>query len=136
MRKALTLVGAIILILYSNVALATEPNQFTEDFFKELKTGKISQAYDNLFKGSGIPQVKPQAVEVLKSQTASLFSFFGSVLGYEKIKEENIGNSIVRIVYVLKHEKAPTSWQFYFYRPKDSWFIGHVTFNDQFQNLQ
>ena len=37
--------------------------------------------------------------------------------------------------YILKQEKAPAIWQFYFYKPKDKWFIGNVTFNDQFQLL-
>lgn len=136
MRKALASITTIILILCASVALAKEPQQFTEEFFKEVKSGNINNAYDDLFKGSGIPQVKPQAVDVLKSQTTSLLSFFGAILDYEKIREENIGSSLVRFVYILKHEKAPTIWQFYFYRPKDNWFLVNVTFNDQFKNLQ
>jgi hypothetical protein len=79
--------------------------------------------------------VKPQAVDLLKAQTASGLPMYGKVLGFEKIIEEKFGISIVRLVYVLKSEKAPTIWEFYFYKPQTNWFLGNVMFNDQFQSL-
>lgn len=136
MKKTMILTAAILLSLCANPAWAKEPKQFVADFINDVNAGKISQAYDGLLQGSGIAQAKPQDLEVLKSQTSNLLSFYGSVLDSEIVREEKIGNSIVRLVYILKHEKTPVIWQFYFYRPHGKWFLGKIDFNDQFQNLE
>ncbi|MFC1590261.1 hypothetical protein ACFL42_02065 [Candidatus Omnitrophota bacterium] len=128
------LVGVIVCAV-SNIAFAKEPVEFVEEFFTRVKAGKIDEAYDNLFMGSGIPVMKPQAVEMVKKQTAGGLSMYGKVLGFEKVREEKFGTSIVRSVYILKCEKAPTIWELYFYKPKSDWFLGNINFNDQFNLL-
>jgi len=85
--------------------------------------------------GSNIPALKPQAVEMLKIQITSGLHLYGKILGFEKIREETFGTSVVRVVYVLKSERAPTIWEFYFYKPKSDWFVVNIMFNDQFQLL-
>ena len=98
--------------------------------------GKTDMAYDNLFKGSSMLTSNPQALQMLKNQTGSLLPLYGKVLGYEMIREETIGTSIVRLVYVLKSEVVPTVWEFYFYKPKDKWFVALVTLNDRFKAIE
>ena len=116
--------------------LAKEPREFVEEFFGYVKAGKVREGYDLLLAGSGIPAMKPQAVDTLKERTASALPTYGMVLGFDKVREEKFGSSIVRLVYVLKSEKAPTIWEFYFYKPQTSWFLGNVLFNDQFLSLE
>lgn len=115
--------------------LAKEPKEFVEEFFGTVKAARVAEAYDALLTGSGIPAMTPQAVEVLKTQTASALPMFGKIIGFEKVREEQFGTSIVRLVYVLKCEKAPTVWEFYFYKPQANWFLANILFNDQFQLL-
>lgn len=136
MKKTMILTAAVLLSLCVNPAWAKEPKQFVAEFFKGVKAGKVNQAYDGLLQGSGIAQAKPQDVDVLKSQTSNIVSFYGPILDSEIVREEKFGNSIVRLVYILKHEKGPIIWQFYFYRPHGKWFLGKIDFNDQFQNLE
>ena len=119
-----------------SLAFAKEPSEFVEEFFNYVKQGKVSQGYDILLAGSGIPAMKPQAVDMLKTQTASGLPMYGKILGIEKIREEKFGISVVRLVYILKSEKAPTVWEFYFYKPQANWFLGNILFNDQFQLLE
>jgi hypothetical protein len=135
MKKHLPILIAFIFILLANISHAKEPGEFTEDFFKMVQAGKISEAYDNLFVGSQIPAQKPQAVDMLKRQTSSGLPLYGNIVGLEKVREERIGKSIIRLVYVLKLDLAPTVWEFYFYKPKENWFLANVIFNDQFQLL-
>jgi hypothetical protein len=127
----------IIIIITATLCLAQEnsPQSLTESFFQMLKDGKTSEAYDQLFAGSSIPQSKPQAVGMIKRQTASGLPTYGSILGHELIREEKYGTSIIRLVYVLKLEIAATVWEFYFYKPKSTWFFQNVLFNDQFKLL-
>mgnify|MGYP005807625807 CR=1 FL=1 len=116
-------------------AESTNPTKMAESFLQMVQDGKISEAYDQLFIGSSIPTSKPQAVQMLKTQTSSGLPLYGSILGYEKIRQESFGVTTVRLVYILKSEFAPTVWEFYFYKPKGAWFLASIKFNDQFQFL-
>ena len=125
----------LLLICFCPLANAKEPKEFTDGFFKMVQSGKIPEAYDQLFVGSPIPTQKPQAVDALKRQTASGLPMYGKMLGVELIREEKIGESIFRLVYVLKSQMAPTVWEFYFYKPQSDWFLGNMLFNDEFRSL-
>ena len=128
----------VILVLISSSVFAAEPESpraKAENFLSLLQQGSIGTAYDQLFKGSSIAADRPQVVTLLMQQTQSGLASYGKVLGYEIVHEEPLGSSVVRLVYFLKSEKAPTTWEFYFYKPKSAWFIVNVTFNDQFQFL-
>ena len=136
MKRLIPFLIGLVLIATVQHSYAKEPIEFTAEFFTLVKAGKISEAYDGLFVGSQIPAQKPQAVDMLKRQTSSGLPLYGNIVGFEKIRDERIGNSIVRLVYVLKSELAPTIWEFYFYKPKDQWFLAKVKFNDQFQLIE
>lgn len=73
---------------------------------------------------------------MLKRQTKNGLLLYGRVLGYDLIKEQKYGSSFVRLVYVLKSQKAPTVWEFYFYKPGDRWFLANINFNDRFRHLR
>jgi hypothetical protein len=136
MKLFAPLLVGLLLITTAQYSYAKEPIEFTAEFFKLVQAGKISEAYDGLFVGSQIPAQKPQAVDMLKRQTSSGLPLYGNIVGIEKIRDEKLGNSIVRLVYVLKSEIAPTIWEFYFYKPKSEWFLANVKFNDQFQLIE
>lgn len=128
----------ILLFLIPTSVIASEvvsPKAKVENFFGLLQKGNVHAAYDQLLKGSSIPMDKPQAVTVLKQQTQTGLPLYGKALRYELVHEEKLTNSVIRLVYFLILEKAPTTWEFYFYRPKSDWFLANVIFNDQFQFL-
>jgi hypothetical protein len=130
------IIAVLFLQTFSVYASDSLPKAKVEQFFNTVVSGNISGAYDKLFIGSSIPTDKPQAVSLLKQQTSGGLPLYGKLLGYEYISEEKHGNSIIRYVYVLKSEKAPTVWEFFFYKPKDEWFLANVIFNDQFNFLR
>ncbi len=122
--------------MYATVACSQSPKNITESFLVSVIKGDISGGYDSLFQGSAIPADKPQAVLALKQQTKNGLPLYGKLLGYELIKEEAFGQSVVRLLYLLKSEKNPTIWEFYFYKPKNSWHLAHIMFDDQFHRLR
>jgi len=138
MIKKLSILILPALFISASMAYSMEqkPAQKAEKFLQMIQNGKIDQAYDMLLLGSSIPSSKPQAVQMLKTQTSSGLPLYGSILGFEKIREENFGTSVIRLVYIIKSELAPTAWEFYFYKPKGSWFLANIRFNDQFQFLE
>ncbi len=133
MKRRIPALVLAAFIFSAHVALAKEPREFTEVFFKMVLAGQISNAYDQLFAGSPITTQKPQAINALKRQTSTVLPLYGRILGFEKIKEEEIGKSIMRLLYVLKLEMMPTVWEFYFYKPADNWYLVNVKFNDELQ---
>ena len=128
----------VLLLLIPSLSYAAEikpAKAMAEAFFGRLQKSDVSGAYDNLFRGSSIPKDKPQAVTALKQQTQAGLPLYGKVLGYELVREESFGTSLVRFVYLLKSEKHATVWEFYFYKPKNEWFLANILFNDQFNLL-
>ena len=138
MIKKLSITALLFLFVSVPTSFAGQqsPAQMVETFFGMIQQGKISQAYDQLLVNSSIPTSKPQAVQLLKTQTQNALTLYGNILGVDKIHEEQVGKSIVRLVYVLKLEVVPTAWEFYFYKPKSVWFLANITFNDQFNGLE
>ena len=111
------------------------PKAMVETFLGSVQKGNTNTAYDQLFVGSSIPTDKPQALAALKQQTQAGLPLYGKILGYENVLEEQLSESVVRYLYFLKTEKAPITWEFYFYRPKSQWVLVRVIFNDQFNLL-
>lgn len=136
MKRLPIIIIALLLICSAQVVNAKEPKEITDKFFKMAQSGKFVEAYDQLFAGSQIPIQKPQAVEALKRQTASVLPIYGNILGVEFNREEKIGESVVRLVYLLKLEKFPTVWEFYFYKPKSDWLLVNISFNEDFSLLR
>ena len=60
---------------------------------------------------------------------------FGSSLGHEFIKEEKLGDSLARLIYIHKFEKHATRWLFFAYRGKSGWVINTFRFDDKWHEL-
>lgn len=129
---------SLLILLLPGLLLAAEPNvpkARAEEFLGGIQRGDIAGAYDRLFQGSAIPKDKPQTVTLAKQQTPSVIPLYGRILGYDLIHEEKFGPSLTRLVYLMRAEKHPVTWEFYFYKPKAEWFVANVLFNDQFTSL-
>ena len=128
----------VLLFLFPLIVIAGEstPKTIAEQFLSSLPRGRYDASYGELFNGSSLSTENPQAVTNLKNQTEKLLPLYGSMLGFELIREEEYGTSIVRLVYVLKQEKNATVWEFYFYKPRSFWFLSFIRFNDQFNYLE
>ena len=133
MRAGLT----ILICLFSfNVCLrASEPRQQVEAFLDAVVAGNIDAAYDGLFKGSYMLQSKPEQVEYLKSQSKAALPLYGARIGYDLVADAPFGTSVRMLVYILKAEKHPLVWVFYYHCPKDVWFLSNLSFNDEFKGL-
>jgi len=113
-----------------------QPTEAAAAFLDAVKAGKIDGAYDQLMEGSHLPKDQPKAVEATKKQTKSQLTKFGEILGHDLLDERQYGESLVRLVYLMKSAKQPTVWIFHFYRPKKDWGLISVTFGDQLGVLE
>ena len=86
-----------------------------------------------------IGQVKPllvvpaSEVDLLEAQynnqAGQLLQRFGAPSGYEFIKEEKAGSSLLRYTFIVRYEKAPLRWLFTFYRAEKGWVITDFKFD-------
>lgn len=113
-----------------------DPQKATEAFLDELASGRIEAAYDALLAGSYIELERPEVVEAVKRHTDSVLPRMGEIIGHELIDEEDFGDSVKRLVYLLKSSKHPTVWVFHYYRPTDRWSLISVNFGDQLGVLE
>ena len=118
-------------VCWAQAAPPQTPQQRVETFLKQVGAGQSDQAIDQLFRGSGMAELKPQALMGMKSQTKAAMGVYGKVVGFEKIQEVDFSSSLKRFTYLQKFEQYPVIWEFYFYKPKDTWVVNHVVFNDQ-----
>lgn len=136
MKLKIILIVFLLITPVLSHADESDPAAKASAFLKMVQEGKTSEAYDQLFVGSSIPVSKPQAVKMLKVQTDNGLLLHGDIIGFEKVREEEFGTSVVRLVYISKAERSPIIWEFYFYKPKSDWFLANIMFNDQFQLLE
>ena len=111
------------------------PKDQAEAFLRAVQAGQVKAAYDKLFDGTTIARAKPQQVTVILKQTQTMLEIYGRPLGFEMVNQEPFGQSLVRLVYLLKFESAPAEWEFYFYKPHDQWLLTNTQFDDGFSML-
>lgn len=133
--KSITLL-AILSAVTTVPADETTPRQRVGQFFATLTTGDTNKAYDQLFAGSAVSTDFATRLDALKRQTTANLPMYGKPLGNELVLEKSFGTSVIRLLYVLKMEKHPVVWEFFFYRPKDKWYIANVSLNDEFNGLR
>lgn len=128
----------MVLVFYSANLFAAEASSYqarAQKFLQTIVDGQVDEAYDELFKDSPILKLKPRAIDVTKQQTNMLVSLYGKKLGFEFIKKQAYGNSIIRLIYIIKTENIPITFEIYFYKPYSKWLPASVNFEDTFALL-
>jgi hypothetical protein len=68
-------------------------------------------------------------------QLPGISARFGASMGQEFLKEEKLGDSLVRLIYLHKFERHAMRWIFYCYKGKSGWVINTFRFDDKWQEL-
>lgn len=69
----------------------------------------------------------------LRMQAPAIEQRFGKVLGAEFFKVEEVGESLMLVMYVQKFEKHIMRWNFYFYKPNETWVLNTFNTDDKIQ---
>ena len=128
MKKLVLLFGCMLLCGPVGFAQEVTPRARVEALFDALTPGEIESAIDTFAKASLIP---PEFVDEIQSQTRIFVRPDNKTLGYEFLGEENIGQSIKRLTYVLKTVEKPLLWTFSFYKPQEKWVPLRVILSDE-----
>lgn len=137
--KALKISIVSVLFLALALGVKSGPREASyhakiETFLNELAAGNTDEAYA-LFTDSSLTAEQKSALETLKIRTDTALKLLAKPQGNEFVKEQRYGKSVVRVVYLMKYERQPLVWEFYFYKPRSEWRLVTFRFNDSLELL-
>ena len=131
-----------ILSFYSFIASAetlsskTKAKEFAHDVMTEIGKGNME---------TGVKLTKPYLIvpeheflallDQMKMQQPAINQRFGKTLNVELAAVEEVGESLMLVMYLQKFENHVLRWKFYFYKPRNSWVLNTFTFDDQLQAM-
>jgi hypothetical protein len=131
----------LLLALCSNSLADTlkgpvEARQLTDRIMAKVGDGDIE---------SGIRLIKPFLIipsaefdvmlDQLKMQQPLMTQRFGKSIGYEFIREDKVGENLLRIIQIHRFEKHVMRWSFFFYRGKNGWVLNTFKTDDDIRQL-
>ncbi|MFZ6735164.1 hypothetical protein ACO0LD_12715 [Undibacterium sp. Ji83W] len=136
-----SLIGIYILLATFSVQADTlkskaELKPLSEKIMVQLAKGDAANAFKVIEQFMSIPskEILTSSLESL-SQRKKNDSRYGAPVGYELIKETNMGDSIIRHQYIEKRELHVIVWTFYYYKTPKGWILDTYTWNDGIQTL-
>ena len=132
--KIVTVVVLGLVLCGAAVPKQSDCRKKAEIFLAGLLKGEIDKSYDELIP-EWLKEAKPQKVQVSKSQTKAILDVQGKLLDYEFIKQQKYGDCVVRLVYVLKSERVPFTWEFYFYKASSDWSLVNIKLSHEYDLL-
>jgi hypothetical protein len=141
----LILVGAVAMRLMAVDGKGTgseyDPiRRVTDKFMATILTGQVKEGFDNFLKANWYkPGEAVEIAERLRGQyeagQKSIELTYGKPVpgASEFIGTRRLGKSLVKLVYLEKHEHAPFPWCFVFYRAQDEWKLNGVRLGDAAQ---
>jgi hypothetical protein len=113
-----------------------EVRKVSEAIVASVAAGNPSGAWKELRPLSVIPSAEFDVFEAqVGSQQAQILQRFGAPLSYEHIRTEKLGNSLQRLQFIVRHERAPMRWQLVFYRAEKGWVATDFKFDGNVQSL-
>jgi len=114
----------------------TDARALTETVMQLVVADKISDAMDKLKAYWRLP---PNEIDTLVLKTISLRNTiadrYGRTLSYAFVREEDVGDYLVRYTYVERRENHPLRWTFIFYRATDRWWMDSASWDDKVSEL-
>lgn len=135
--KTIKIVVVVFLGLALCSAAVSEKDDYqtrAEIFLAGIIDKEVDKSYDELFSNSLIAS-KAQMVRLQKENTLTILNMYGELLSYDFVKQQKYGDSVVRLVYILKCEQVPVVWEFYFYKPVSDWTLVNIAFDTKYDLL-
>lgn len=125
-----------VALLVSGAALAETATEQTQAICEGaaalFASGEHDRAYESLLPYWPLPKEEIQNLGYqTKTQMGMVGDRFGQSLGAEHVETISAGNSLVRHVFLLKHEKHALKFSCVFYKPKDKWLVNTILWDDK-----
>ncbi len=106
--------------------------QRCSEFYNSLMNETVSEAYNNLFRGSPISRNQDKIRNLVVSTTKAI-EIYGKLYGYEAVGINKISPSFSIVKYFSLHSLNPIEWTITFYKsPTIGWIVLNFKFSDTF----
>jgi len=123
-------------LLVAEEAPPLVPEQHATEFLEATLGEGWKDAPGPLLQDSNIEAENPEAKAKITALLEMQRSKFGKPLGYELVKKEELGTSVVYLFFIVKFENKPVVWEFFYYRPGDDWTLINVNVPQDFRALR
>lgn len=118
------------------VSTPAELRKITDQVMERVGKGDIAGGFKIMKPRTLIPPAEfDSMVGQAELQMPMISQRFGQSLGHEFLREDKVGESLIRYTYLHRLEHHAMRWTFYNYRGKDGWSINAFRFDDQIQSL-
>lgn len=110
---------------------ATAAVALSDRLMKAIADGRAHEALDTLKPHTTAPDAQfDSMVEQIRQQKPAVASRFGESLDYELLRNDTIGGSLTRLVFLHRFERGAMIWLFTWYRGDNGWVLTNVRFAD------
>ena len=140
MRKTIlffVLLTVPLLIWGQKVDTIDDVKEVTVAFLDFVVKEEFNQAFDYIGdRPTGISQDNLAQLEVqVIQQLTAIEGNYGRIIDYIMVEEELVSDFVLRLVYVVRYEDYIIRWRFLYYKPRDTWKLASLFFDDQLEDL-
>lgn len=136
-----------LLVVFSFILLSTMVNADTlssKEKAKELAESVMTEIGKGNIE-SGIKLTKPYLIipeheylaliDQMKMQQPLIEQRYGKTISVEVAEIEEVGESLMLVMYLQKFDKHVLRWKFYFYKPREEWLLNTFSFDDKIKMM-
>lgn len=136
LQVAVLMLGLCSGALADTLKSPIEARQLTDRVMIKVGMGDVENGVRLIKPYLIIPSSEFEAmIEQLKLQSPAILHRFGKSIGYEFIREDRVGENLLRIVQIQRFEKHVMRWNFYFYRGKNGWVLNTFKSDDDIRQI-
>ena len=136
------LISAMALV-FSLSLPAAEPLQskqamqsLVETVMKDVGQGKLRDGMERLTPYILFPAMEMNTqLSQVEMQMPMVLQRYGKPVGFDLVKVETAGNSLIQFAYLQKFERHALVWRFIFYQSNGLWMLNHWSFDDKVKML-
>ena len=122
------------IVLGDMLSSKDKAKELVRTIMSKVETGNTSEALDLMKPYLIIPLSEFDVMKnQLSLQAPMIEQRFGATLGVELADVQEVGESLMRVMYIQKFEKHLMRWRFYFYKPKEGWVLNTFKTDDSIQ---
>ena len=122
------------IVLGDTLSSKDEAKELARTIMSKVETGNTSEALDLMKPYLIIPLSEFDVMKnQLSLQAPIIEQRFGATLGVELADVQEVGESLMSVMYIQKFEKHLMRWRFYFYKPKEGWVLNTFKTDDSIQ---
>ena len=99
------------------------------EFFKKYEQDTDS-AFDYIFGTNKWMEENKSAVENVKFKIREYKTLMGEYIGFERLSDRSLGESLKVSVYLVKYERQPLRFIFKYYKARDNWVLYNFKFDE------